>query len=195
MVVVAWADGATVHCRLESLAMKNVVIASVLVLASATHVFADDAPSIGGMRVGISPGVMFFSAHGQSSTGYGGNAWVGYEIEHGALAFTPLIDLGYTNFNTTPSTNLTFAIPTLQIADHLGAWVPALEFGVGYAYSWVTANNVTLTDNFLALSVGAQLDYRITQSFMLGVAAHYKPFVEPALNSFVDVGVNATFAL
>jgi hypothetical protein len=169
----------------------KLAIASALILVPAIA-SADDAA---GARVGLTPGAMFLSANGQSATGYGGNAWVGYEVDRGTLAFTPLLDLGYAYFTSTPATNLAFAIPSLQIALHGGSWVPALEAGVGYAYSWTSANGATLSDNFLALSIGAQLDYRVSPGLSVGVAAHYKPLLEPALSSLVDVGVNATFAL
>ncbi len=172
--------------------MKLAIISAALLVPAVAS--ADETWS-GGTRLGISPGAMYFTGNGSSAVGYGGNAWIGYELEHGSLAFTPLLDLGYADFTSTPSSNLAFAIPTLQIALHAGPWVPALEVGVGYAHSWASAAGVTVSDDYLALSIGAELDYRISPGFLLGVAAHYKPFVEPALNSFIDFGVNATFAL
>jgi Outer membrane protein beta-barrel domain len=170
----------------------SIILALVLVPAIAA---ADDDVVPGGVRIGITPSVMFESSNGQSETGYGGNLSIGYELEHGTLGITPMLDLGYASFSSTPSTNLAFAIPTLQLAFHEGRFVPAVEVGVGYGYAWASANGTTISDNYLALSVGAQLDYRVTPGFLLGIAAHYKPFLEPALTSFIDVGVNATFAL
>jgi hypothetical protein len=170
----------------------SIVLALVAV---PTIAIADDDVVPGGVRLGITPSVMFESANGHSSTGYGGTVSIGYELEHGTLGITPMLDLGYASFSGTPSTNLAFAIPTLQLGFHEGRLVPAVEVGVGYAYAWASANGTTISDNYLALSVGAQLDYRVSPGFMIGVAAHYKPFLEPALTSFIDVGVNATFAL
>ncbi len=174
--------------------MMKLAIAFAVLTVGIQQASADDVWS-DGARLGISPGGMYFTGNGNSATGYGGNAWIGYEIEHGSVAFTPLLDLGYAYFSGTPSSNLAYAIPTLQIALHNGPWVPAVEVGVGYGYSWASVSSVTVSDNYLALSIGAELDYRISPGFLLGVAAHYKPFVEPALNSFVDFGLNATFAL
>ena len=173
--------------------MKLAIVFALLLVPAIA--LADGDEPTGGARAGLSPGLMFLSANGKSETGYGGNAWFGYEVERGTLAFTPLLDVGYSYFTSTPSANLTFAIPSLKIALHHGAWVPALEAGVGYAYSWQTVNGATVTDNFLALSVGGELDYRVSPGLMVGVAAHYKPFLEPALNSLVDVGLELTFAL
>ncbi|HEY1551762.1 MAG TPA: outer membrane beta-barrel protein [Kofleriaceae bacterium] len=174
--------------------MIKPLLAFALVLAPAIAA-ADDEVVPGGARLGITPSVMFESSNGQSSTGYGGTVSIGYELEHGTLGITPRLDLGYESFSSTPSTNLAFAIPTVQLGFHEGRLVPAVEVGVGYAYAWASANGTTISDNYFALSVGAQLDYRISPGFLLGVAAHYKPLFEPALTSFIDVGINATFAL
>lgn len=177
--------------------MKLAIVSIVSILATSAGIArADDPPesSAGGARLGISAGGMYLNANG-SETGYGANAWIGYEIDRGSLAYTPMLDVGYAYFSSTdnsPSANLIYVIPTLQIALHEGPWIPALEVGVGYGH---VSSGPDFSDEYLALSVGAELEYQFTPRLAIGVVAHYKPFLELALNTFVDFGLNATIAL
>jgi len=178
---------------------KHVYLCAVLALvAAAPTASADDVPPpTGGAKLGVTPGGILFSGNGQSLTGFGGDAWVGYELMHGQVGITPLLDLGYEYFTGTPSAQLLFALPSVKLSYHTGSWIPAAMVGVGYGRTSSTpvSGGPSFSDNYFALSIGAELAYQISPAFALGVAVHYKPFLEPALNSFVDFGVSATFAL
>jgi Outer membrane protein beta-barrel domain len=175
---------------------KSLLCTALLVptIGTARLAAADDAPPSGGVRVGVQLGGIELFANGKSTTAYGGDASIGYEVMRGNVGITPLLDVGFYDF-TTPSAQLLFAMPGLRFALHNGPWVPSATIGVGYGYSSQSVPGGSLTDSYLALSVGAELAYQISPALALGVGVHYKPFLEPALNSLVDFGVSATFKL
>jgi hypothetical protein len=149
-----------------------------------------------GIRVGVTPGAMFSVTSGQDATAYGSDLWLGYELMHGRVGITPYLDAGFESFTGSHSGQLLFAMPSVKLGFHTGGWVPALMFGLGYARTWAGTGGVeSATANYLALSFGAELVHQLVPNFAIGIAVHYKPFVDPAVNSFVDFGVSAIVSL
>ena len=159
---------------------------------------APDVPPLptSGVRVGVIPGAMLSVTSGQDSTAYGSDLWIGYEIMRGAVGITPYADAGFESFTGNHSGQLLFAMPSVKLGFHSGGWVPAVMFGIGYARTWAgTGGSESASANYLALSIGAELVHQLVPRFAIGIAVHYKPFVDPAVDSFVDFGVSAIVSL
>lgn len=173
-------------------AMLAPAVALVPAVALAQPVPADSQPPLGnGLRIGIIAGGAFETALGQTHAGGNGEVSIGYEFVRGAFGFVPMADLGFAGFGGTGSRVVMSIVGGGQIRFHSGAWMPAFSLGFGYARSW----NHGVTQEYFATAIGGELSHQITRWFALGIAVHYKPFINPALTSFIDYGAVLTITL